>query len=67
MAFGKEKVEVVKVDQEMLEALQAATLELNLAKEDLLAAAATLRSAAAVLKKSTDKLAQEKRRPVKRT
>lgn len=67
MAFGKEKVEVVKVDREMLESLQAATLELNLAKEDLLAAAATLRSAAATLKKSTEKLAQEKRRPVKRT
>lgn len=67
MAFGKEKVEVVKVDREMLEALQAATLELNLAKNDLMVAAATMRSAAATLDASTKKMAQEKRRPVKRT
>lgn len=63
MVFGKEKAEVVYVPQEMLEAIQAATVEMNLAYLALAGAARDLKSAAAAIEVSTAKLNQAKRRP----
>lgn len=61
-----QSVEVVDIPAEMLERIQAATMELNLAHQSIQDSTRELKSATAALERATTQLNQAKRRPTSR-